>query len=490
MSLSASDRLVRAEAALLGPNGLGVSNLENALGDLWGRNADFADLYFELTTRDEWMLERGKVTRGSFSISQGVGARAITGDKTAFAYSSDISPRALTAVTGAARSMQLHAQDAGEGGRSAEVRAQPEGAALYPPIDVSLGMDSVEKVALLQRIDALARAVDPRIVEVHARLSVEDSTVLLAATDGALAGDVRPLVRIDVTVLAESGDKRSNGSGGGGGRFELSAFDDDRLAGYIERATTTALLNLHAKPSPAGEMPVVLGPGFPGILLHEAVGHGLEGDAVRKRSSVFGDLMGQMVAAPGVTVVDDATVPGGRGSLNVDDEGVAGQRTVLIEDGRLVGLMQDKTSARLMNDAMTGNGRRESYKDLPLTRMTNTFLQAGDRDPEEIIASVKTGIYAVEFGGGTVDITSGQFNFSADRAFLIEDGKVTAPIAGATLIGIGHQTLKNISMIGTDFAYDSGMGTCGKAGQSVPVGLGQPTIRIDKMVVGGQEGQA
>lgn len=485
---TAEDRLARVTGALLEPNQIDLQTIEAALGTLWGREADFADLYFEATTQDEWHLEHGKVARGSFSISQGVGARAVSGDKTAFAYASDISERAIATVTQAAREMNFRAGTMGDqaaGQQRAALRADGRGGDFYAPLEASGNLDAVLKVDLLRRVDAMARAVDPRIVEVAARLVVVDSHVLLAATDGDLAGDVRPLVRLSIMVLAESGGKRSSGAGGGGGRFSLETFDDSVLARYVERATTTALVKLDARPAPAGEMSVVLGAGFPGILLHEAVGHGLEGDAHRKQASVFAGLMGERIAAPGVNVLDDGAVQGARGSLNVDDEGVVGQSKVLIEDGRLVGLMQDKTNARLMNGVSTGNGRRQSYAHLPMPRMTNTFLQGGDRHPEEIIASVRNGIYAQEIGGGTVDTVSGQFNFSIERAYLIEDGKITAPIEGATLIGMGHEALKHISMIGDDFRFDDGEGTCGKSGQMVPVGLGQPTIRIDNMVVGG-----
>ncbi|PVM84523.1 metalloprotease TldD [Caulobacter radicis] len=486
MPLTATDRLARAENSLLAANALSLSKVEQGLGDLWGRGVDYADLYFEVTTRDSWVLERGKVARAAFNISQGVGARSVSGENSAFAYSSDISAKAIDAVTRAARGMQLHGQDAAvDGGRDVSVQAISSDAAAYSTLEAAGGFDTVRKVALLRRLDELARSVDPRIIEVSAGLSVEDTTILTAATDSTLAGDVRPLVRLDLTVLAESNNRRSSGSGNAGGRFTLEEFDDERLLKMVRKATSVALTNLEAKPAPAGEMTVVLGPGFPGVLLHEAVGHGLEGDFHRKRTSVFNGLMGERIAAPGVNVYDDATVAQARGSLNVDDEGVAGQRTLLIEDGKLVGLMQDKISARLMNDRMTGNGRRQSYAHLPMTRMTNTFLEAGDHDPEEIIASVKSGIYAVDFSGGTVDITSGQFNFSADHAYLIEDGKITAPVEGATLIGVGNETLKKISMIGNDLGL--GNGVCGKDGQMVPVCVGQPTIRIDEVVVGGAE---
>ena len=488
MHMTASHRLALAQDRLLVANDLDITKLQQGLSGLWARGADYGDLYFELTTRDAWSLERSKVARATFSISQGVGARAVNGDNTAFAYSSDISNKSITAIAAAARDMQAHGQDAGATGRGAQIAGVPRDSSAYAGIEAAGGMDSIEKVALLQRLDQLTRAVDGRITEVSATLSVEDSTMLVAATDGTLAGDIRPLVRLDLSVVAESPTKRASGSAGAGGRFALSEITEAGLEKMVQKATSIALTNLEARPSPAGEMTVVLGSGFPGVLLHEAIGHGLEGDFHRKRESVFNGMLGQQIAAPGVNVFDDATLPNARGSLNVDDEGVSGQRTLLIEDGRLVGLMQDKTSARLMRDTATGNGRRQSYADLPMTRMTNTFLENGPYDPQEIIASVRHGIYAVEFSGGTVDITSGQFNFSAEKAFLIENGKVTTAIEGATLIGVGNQTLKAISMIGNNLALDAGVAICGKNGQMVPVGVGQPTIRIDNVVVGGAEG--
>lgn len=488
MPTTASDRLAHAQGKLLTVNDLDTSRVESGLSSLWARGSDYGDLYFEMTTRDTWSLERSKVAHAAFSIVQGVGARAVKGEKTAFAYSSDISGKAIHAVIAAARSMQAHGEDSAETGCGVEIKAVGADSGAYLVVEAAGGIDTIEKVALLRKLDEMARAIDPRITEVNAQLSVEDSTILVAATDGTLAGDIRPLVRLDISVMAEGNAKRAPGSAGGGGRFTLAEFGAERLEKMARKATSIALTNLQARPSPAGEMTVVLGPGFPGVLLHEAVGHGLEGDFHRKRESVFNGMLGERIAAAGVNVVDDATLPGARGSLNVDDEGVIGQRTVLIEDGRLVGLMQDKISARIMNDTMTGNGRRQSYSDLPMTRMTNTFLERGPYDPEEIIASVRNGIYAVEFSGGTVDIISGQFNFSADKAFLIEDGKVTAPIEGATLIGVGNVALKHISMIGNDLALDGGVGVCGKDGQMVPVCVGQPTVRIDQVVVGGAEG--
>jgi TldD protein len=485
MPLSASNRLALAQDRLLVNNDLDIDKLQHGLSALCARGADHGDLYFELRTRDSWSLERSKVARAAFAISQGVGARTVNGGNTAFAYSSDISTKAITAITAAARTMQAHGQDAGATGRGVEIAGIARDSGAYASIEAAGGLDSIEKVALLQRLDQMTRAMDRRITEVSAQLSVEDSTILVAATDGTLAGDIRPLVRLDISVVAESNGKRASGSAGGGGRFALSEFAEDRLQRMVHKATSIALTNLQAKPSPAGEMTVVLGPGFPGVLLHEAIGHGLEGDFHRKRESVFNGMVGERIAARGVNVFDDATLSNARGSLNVDDEGVSGQRTQLIEDGCLVGLMQDKTSARIMRDTATGNGRRQSYSDLPMTRMTNTFLENGPYDPQEIIASVRHGIYAVEFSGGTVDITSGQFSFSAEKAFLIENGKVTAPIEGATLIGVGNETLKAISMIGNDLALDGGVAVCGKNGQLVPVGVGQPTIRIDNVVVGG-----
>lgn len=488
----AEARMALAADRLLTPNDLDTDLLARALEGMSDKGTDFADLYFEMTSQEEWRLEDGKVTRGTFSISQGVGARAVSGEQTAFAYSSDMRPRALATAAEAARTMQRFGNDAGGGqggsgtggGARIALRGSPSPRDLYgPTADGDIAASA--KIALLQRVDEQARAVDPRVVRVTALLHVIDSTVLVCASDGALAADTRPFVRLAISVLAQAGEKRASGMAARGGRMALAEIDDAAIARAIGRATRTALVNLDARPAPAGTMPVVLGPGFPGILLHEAIGHGLEGDAHRKRSSVFVDHMGASIAAPGVTVVDDGSSGRYAGSLNIDDEGTPGQRNVLIEDGKLVGLMQDRLNARLMNAAVTGNARRQSYAHLPLPRMTNTFLEAGQHDPREIIASVKQGIYAAEFGGGTVDITSGQFNFAAVQAYLIEDGRLTAPIQGATLIGIGHEALKQVSMVGSDLALDDGEAVCGKEGQSVLVGVGQPTVRIDAMVVGG-----
>ncbi|MGN6659536.1 MAG: metalloprotease TldD, partial [Achromobacter mucicolens] len=453
--------------------------------NLWARGGDYGDLYFEMTTRDTWALERGRVARASFAISQGVGARAVTGENTAFAYSSDISPKAIHAVTAAARAMQSHGQDAAETGRGVEIKAGDQASPVYSTMAAAGGLDTVEKVALLRKLDDMARAIDPRITEVNAQLAVEDATILVGATDGTLAGDIRPQVRISLSVVAEGNAKRSSGSAGGGGRFTLGEFDEGRLEKLVRKATSTALTNLEAVPSPAGEMTVVLGSGWPGILLHEAVGHGLEGDFNRKGSSVFSGRIGERVASKGVTVVDDGTIPDRRGSLNIDDEGNATQRNVLIEDGILRGYMQDTLNARLMKTAATGNGRRESFAHLPMPRMTNTYMLAGDKPADEIVASVKRGLYAVNFGGGQVDITNGKFVFSASEAYMIEDGKVTYPVKGATLIGNGPDAMNRVTMIGNDLQLDSGVGTCGKDGQSVPVGVGMPTVRMEGLTVGG-----
>lgn len=476
-------RLARAHEEILAPNDLDANLLRSSLGQLSSRDTDYADLFFETTSREEWKLEDGKVSSGTFSIMQGVGARAIAGEQTAFAYSSDMRPRALGSVVGAVRSIASHG--GGSHGIDGNIRFNGDSSRhdLYSTQSPGLGMDAADKIRLLQKIDERARSVDPRIVRVSAVLNIVNSTVLVCATDGTCAADVRPFVKVVLYVLAQNGQRRASGGAGKGGRISLGQIDDEAIGKLVQRSTDIALGNLDSRPAPAGVMSVVLGPGFPGILLHEAVGHGLEGDAHRKRSSVFVNHMGDAIAAPGVTVIDDGSVERHAGSLNIDDEGTPGERNVLIENGKLVGLMQDKTNARLMKWKTTGNARRQSYAHLPMPRMTNTFLQEGSYDPKEIIASVKNGIYATEFGGGTVDITSGQFNFAAVQAFRIENGKLTEPLEGATLIGVGHEALKHISMIGNDLAL--GEGICGKDNQSVDVGVGQPTVRIDNMVVGG-----
>jgi TldD protein len=471
-----------AHQTLLAPYGLDPGGLTRVFGDIMSHEVDYADLYFQYSRGESWSLEEGIVKSGSFNIEQGVGVRAVSGDKTAFAYSDDISLPALQSAAAATRAI---ARQGGEA-RTAVARRSP-GRELYLPHDPIASLDAPRKVALLERLEALARARDPRVKQVMASLSGEYEVVLVARADGVLAADVRPLVRLSLQVIAEEGERREQGSAGGGGRFDYAYFSDEVLHGYAQKAVDQALVNLQARPAPAGTMTVVLGPGWPGVLLHEAIGHGLEGDFNRKGTSAFTGRVGERVAAPGVTVVDDGTLPRRRGSLNVDDEGNATQSTVLIEDGVLTGYLQDALNARLMGVLPTGNGRRESFAHVPMPRMTNTYMLAGDKDPQEIIRSVKRGLYAVNFGGGQVDIVSGKFVFSASEAYLIEDGEVTYPVKGATLIGNGPDALTRVSMIGNDMALDTGVGTCGKEGQSVPVGVGQPTLRIDGLTVGGTQ---
>jgi TldD protein len=476
------ERLATAQRYLLEPFGLDESHLRRALAEITTHRVDDADLYFQYTRSEGWSLEEGIVKTGSFSIDQGVGVRAVTGEKTAFAYSDDISWESLV---DAARTVRTIAQADKSAKRRVPARKIAPTRALYAGLDPIGSLDSNAKVALLGRVEKLARASDPRIVQVMAGLASEYDVVLIARADGTLAADVRPLVRLSVTVIAEQNGRREMGSGGGGGRMGLAYFDDACLHQYVNDAVQSALTNLEARPAPAGEMTVVLGPGWPGILLHEAIGHGLEGDFNRKGSSAFSGRVGQRVAAKGVTVLDDGTLSDRRGSLNVDDEGYASQRNVLIEDGILQGYIQDAMNARLMGVRPTGNGRRESYAHLPMPRMTNTYMLGGDKSPEEILASMDKGLYATNFGGGQVDITSGKFVFSTSQAWWVEKGKLQYPVKGATLVGNGPDALTRVSLIGNDMALDSGVGTCGKEGQSVPVGVGQPTLRIDGLTVGG-----
>jgi TldD protein len=474
--------LATAQQLLLTPYGLDEARLQRVLADIFTHKVDYADLYFQYTRNEAWSLEEGIVKSGSFSIDQGVGVRAVSGDRTAFAYSDDISLAALSQAAAATRTIGR----AGSGRvKVASELATHAGRNLYAANDPLDSMSAAEKVALLERVERMARARDPRVVQVMAGLAGEYDVVLVARSDGVIAADVRPLVRVSVTVIAEQGGRREIGSSGGGGRYAYGYFTDDLLQQYVDEAVSSALVNLDARPAPAGAMTVVLGPGWPGVLLHEAVGHGLEGDFNRKGSSAFAGRMGERVAARGVTVVDDGTLANRRGSLNLDDEGNPTQCTTLIEDGILRGYIQDTLNARLMKMPVTGNARRESYAALPMPRMTNTYMLNGDKDPQEIIASVKRGLYAVNFGGGQVDITNGKFVFSASEAYMIEDGKITYPVKGATLIGNGPESLKDVTMIGNDMRLDSGVGVCGKEGQSVPVGVGQPTLRIENMTVGG-----
>ncbi len=475
-------RLVTARELLLTPYNLDETHLQRALGEIMVPGVDDADLYFQYTRSEGWSLEEGIVKTGSFSIDQGVGVRAVSGDKTAFAYSDDLSWDAIREAAHSVRAIGAQGQS-----RKARVgRRKVAGArSLYAAHDPITTLDSTAKVALLEKVEKLAKARDPRIVQVMAGLASEYDVVLVVRADGTLAADVRPLVRLSVTVIAEQHGRREIGSSGGGGRFGLDRFDDALIDTYVTEAVQAALTNLESRPAPAGEMTVVLGPGWPGVLLHEAVGHGLEGDFNRKGSSAFSGRIGQRVAAKGVTVLDDGTIADRRGSLNVDDEGCASQKNVLIEDGILRGYIQDSLNARLMGVAPTGNGRRESYAHLPMPRMTNTYMLGGDKDPQEIIASIKKGLYATNFGGGQVDITSGKFVFSASQAWWVENGKLLYPVKGATIVGSGPESLKKVSLIGNDLALDSGVGTCGKEGQSVPVGVGQPTLRIEGLTVGG-----
>ncbi len=480
------ERLSTAQALLLTPFGLNETHLFKALDVIKAHRVDEADLYFQYTRSEGWSLEEGIVKTGSFSIDQGVGVRAVSGEKTAFAYSDDISWASLLDAAETVRSI-----GAAGGNKSGKNATKKIAAArkLYSGVDPISTLDSTNKVALLEKVEKLARSKDKRIVQVMAGLASEYDVVLIARADGTLAADVRPLVRLSVTVIAEQkikGEmKREMGSGGGGGRFGLAYFDDAHIEEYVSSAVHAALTNLDSRPAPAGEMTVVLGPGWPGVLLHEAVGHGLEGDFNRKGSSAFAGMIGKRVAAKGVTVLDDGTINDRRGSLNVDDEGNATQKNVLIEDGILKGYIQDSMNARLMGVKPTGNGRRESYAAVPMPRMTNTYMLNGDKTAEEIVASIKRGLYATNFGGGQVDITSGKFVFSASEAYWVENGKIQYPVKGATIVGSGPESLKKVTMIGNDMALDSGVGVCGKEGQSVPVGVGQPTLRIEGLTVGG-----
>jgi TldD protein len=467
---------------LLEPFGLDETDLAKTLAEIKAHTVDEADLYFQYTRAEGWSLEEGIVKTGSFSIDQGVGVRAVSGEKTAFAYSDDISKASLMDAARTVRTIGA----AAKGGRvKVPTRKVASSRSLYGGLDPIASLNSTEKVELLGRVEQMARAKDPRIIQVMAGLASEYDVVMVVRADGTLAADVRPLVRLSVTVIAEQNGRREVGSAGGGGRFGLDHFDDALAQGYVDEAVQLALTNLDARPAPAGEMSVVLGPGWPGILLHEAIGHGLEGDFNRKGSSAFSGRIGQRVAAKGVTVLDDGTIPDRRGSLNVDDEGNPSQRNVLIEDGILKGYIQDSMNARLMGVKPTGNGRRESYAHVPMPRMTNTYMLGGDKSPEEIVSSLKKGLYAVNFGGGQVDITSGKFVFSTSQAFWVENGKIQYPVKGATLVGNGPDALTRVSLIGNDMKLDPGVGTCGKEGQSVPVGVGQPTLRIDGLTVGG-----
>ena len=478
-----NDLVANVSEQLLAPGDLDSGQMQATLERMLKNKIDAADLYFQHTRLQSWVLEDGIIKEGSHNIEQGVGVRAIAGDKTGFAYSDEIVAPALLDAANAARAIAR----SGTNGKM-QAWARPNVTPRYDGVDPGAVMPETQRIELLRVADAEARRADPRVQQVIVSLAGELRTILIAASDGTLAADIRPLVRLNVSVIVEHNGRREQAGAGGGGRVEYSYFEaQDRIGEYAREAVRQAVVNLDAVPAPAGTIPVVLGPGWPGVLLHEAVGHGLEGDFNRKGSSAFSGRVGEQVASTQCTVVDDGTLPDRRGSLSVDDEGTPTACTTLIENGILTGYMQDKMNARLMGVAPTGNGRRESYAHLPMPRMTNTYMLAGDYAPDEIIRSVPKGLYAVNFGGGQVDITSGKFVFSASEAYLIEDGQIGAPVKGATLIGNGPEVMNLISMVGNDLALDSGIGVCGKDGQSVPVGVGQPTLRIDALTVGGTD---
>lgn len=475
------------EQNLLHQHDLDSDKLQQSLATLYTGGIDFADIYLQSSVNESWVLEDGIVKEGSFHIEAGLGVRAVHGEKTGFAYADDISPQALQKAAAAARGISL----AGDN-KQVNAFSRSTVSLRYPAVNPLASLNEHAKIDLLREIDAYARSLDPRVVEVIASISGSYDEILVAATDGTFATDIRPLVRVNCTVLVEQNGRRERGSAGGGARVDYHYFTaaidaTPRWKAYADEAVRQALVNLEARPAPAGTMPVVLGAGWPGVLLHEAVGHGLEGDFNRKGASAYAGKIGEMVASELCTIVDDGTLQDRRGSLAIDDEGTEAGYNVLIEKGRLVGYMQDKMNARLMGVSPTGNGRRESYAHLPMPRMTNTYMLAGEHDPEEIIRTVKRGIYAPHFAGGQVDITSGKFVFSASEAYLIEDGKITAPVKGATLIGNGPDAMRQVSMVGHDLALDQGVGVCGKDGQSVPVGVGQPTLKLDAMTVGGTD---
>lgn len=475
--------LQTARTSLLEPAGIGDREISRVLDQLMAPQIDYADLYFQYTRHESWSLEEGVVKSGSYGIGQGAGVRAVCADKTGFAYSDELILPALSDAANAARAIARNPSAA----TGAAVKRRESGSVMrYQPIDPLGSLHADEKVALIRRVEKTARAADPRVSQVMVNLAAAQDVIMVARADGLLAADIRPLIRLNVTVIAEQNGRRERGTAGGGGRFGYGYFSErERADEYAREAVRQALVLLDSREAPAGEMTVVLGPGWPGILLHEAIGHGLEGDFNRKGTSAFSGRIGEKVASELCTVVDDGTIENRRGSLSIDDEGEPAHSTVLIENGILKGYMQDQLNARLMNMAPTGNGRRQSFAHLPMPRMTNTFMRGGRHDPGEIIASVDDGLYAVNFGGGQVDITSGKFVFSASEAYRVEHGKITYPVKGATLIGNGPDVLTRVSMVGNDMALDPGVGVCGKEGQSVPVGVGQPTMKIDRLTVGG-----
>ncbi len=476
-----TDILKHSKDAILAPGGLSEQHIDTVMNQLLSAKVDAADIYFQSSHHESWVLESGIIKEGSYNIEQGAGVRAVCGDKTGFAYSDRIELPTLMEAANNVKAIARQGQDAQVAIKSAANWPQ-----YYPNANPIKSLTDQQKVDLLRRVDSETRKLDARIEEVIVSIAGVHEHVLIANQDGSLAADIRPLVRMNVSVIVEENDRREQGSMGGGARTDYHYFlDEDTALSYGKEAVRQALVNLEAVDAPAGNMPVVLGSGWPGILLHEAIGHGLEGDFNRKGTSAFSGKIGERVASDLCTVVDDGTLPNRRGSLSIDDEGTPSENTVLIENGILKGYMQDKLNARLMGEKSTGNGRRESYAYLPMPRMTNTYMLAGEQHPDEIIQSVKKGLYAKNFGGGQVDITSGKFVFSASEAYLIEDGKITRPVKGATLIGNGPDVLTKVSMVGNDLELDSGVGTCGKDGQSVPVGVGQPTLKVDGLTVGG-----
>lgn len=476
-----TDSLDIAKNVILAPAGITETNINQTLSALFSTNVDAADIYFQARRHESWSLDDGIIKEGTFSLDEGVGIRAVSGDKTGFAYSDEITQPVMLEAAQTAKAIAKAQQT-----RQIQIKGGQQEMRLYDAINPLQSISAKEKIDLLREIDALARSIDPRVKQVMANLIAVYDVVLIVDSNGELKSDVRPMVRIGVNVIVEQNERREQGSSGGGGRQSYQYLIETELyKKYTHEAVRQALVNLDAIDAPAGSMNIVLGPGWPGVLLHEAIGHGLEGDFNRKKTSAFCGRLGEKVASENCTVVDDGTLAGRRGSLNIDDEGTPSQCTVLIENGILKGYMQDKMNARLMGVAPTGNGRRESYAYLPLPRMTNTYMTPGQHDPKAIIESVDSGLYAVNFGGGQVDITSGKFVFSASEAYLIEKGKITTPVKGATLIGNGPDVLTRVTMVGNDLALDEGVGICGKEGQSVPVGVGQPTIRIDGITVGG-----
>ncbi len=479
-----SSTLETVSKNILEPSELRLEQLGGFLDTLQGQYIDAGDLYFQTSQQESWVMDDGILREGSFSIEKGVGIRAMSEEKTGFSYCDDLQGNAITQAVRNARAIVRQ----GQSGSSKIALANKPAPALYTADNPVDGHSAEDKVALLKRLDEYTRSLDERIEQVIISLSGGIDHILVAATDNTLAADIRPLVRLNVTVLMHQGERREQGSAGAGGRHAYDVFfDTDRARELAREAVRQATTNLESVATPAGSMPVVLGPGWPGVLLHEAVGHGLEGDFNRKGTSAFSNRMGELVASPLCTVVDDGTLKDRRGSLSVDDEGVPAQCTTLIENGVLRGYMQDKMNARLMGTQSTSNGRRESFAHLPMPRMTNTYMLPGESEPDEIIASVDKGLYAVNFGGGQVDITSGRFVFSLSEAYLIENGKLTAPVKGATLIGSGPEVMGKISMVGNDLQLDQGIGVCGKEGQGVPVGVGQPTLKIDEITVGGTD---